>query len=197
MKKNYTLYQTRGFNRAIFVFMVVALLLPTFILTPSAARGENPVIPSAARELASEGTQTDSTTYVSYAQFIAEHPEKRGLFEDINPIVYINSDNLEKYGGTEPVVAECNMAQVNKLYVASEDFEQVTLLKVRISSAAELRTLDLNRLAGFENLEMIFILFEYDICGNQSEGCLPAKTATAVPATTKNVKVIWQLGIPE
>ncbi|MDL2296572.1 hypothetical protein LJC68_05435 [Bacteroidales bacterium OttesenSCG-928-B11] len=192
MKKNHTLYLTRGFNRAIFIFMVAALLLPAGMLSA------NSVISSTAKELASEGTQTDSTTYVSYEQFIAEHPEKESLFTERKAILRLSSTGVRTMGEATPVVLRCNMVDADRLFQSDASCNDVKLINITINYEDDLRTLDLSGLQGFGNLKYVRLLFGFDIFSNYpDENSLREKIKTIIPGVPTNVTVIWALAPPQ
>lgn len=166
------------------------------VVIPSAARGGNPVIPSAARELASEGTlpiEQENITFRSVQEAVENNETLNQLLFGLHPYLTISAEGVGT-GFHEPSLHAYCYDSIYKLYEENDLYSEVKVLHIYIDNP-NYAEIDLAQLQNFENLEYIVISFTYDACGNMSDSCLLTRTQNIIKAGDKSVTVLYQLSI--
>lgn len=140
--------------------------------------------------------QEYSQSLISMNASEAEH--LKSLVEDLQPSVYISESSLEQYGDQLPKVANCEITSVGRLYELQQLYSSIEIIRININSASELSYIcDYTQLSGFYSLKYILLVFQYDVCGNQTQNCLANYTNTIVQNISPKVKVLYRLDIIE
>lgn len=126
-----------------------------------------------------------STT--SFDQLKAENLKE--LVYDIQPTLYIINREVKTTGEVKPLVGELEISDISTLYLKNSIFEKVEILKIRVLSPTQAKTiLNIPLLADFKSLKYIQFVFSYSIS-------LTSIEALYVPDS--RVAVLYSIEIPE
>lgn len=122
----------------------------------------------------------------------------RDLVTGLNPTVFVSGGEVSATGEGAPEVLVCDGPSVSLLYSGHPAFKRVKLLRINIPSEGELPDpLDLEALQGFENLQFIYLVFGYDVCGDNSESCLGDKVGKLIPGHDGAVITFFEISIAQ
>ncbi|MDR0206333.1 MAG: hypothetical protein LBI45_03630 [Bacteroidales bacterium] len=119
------------------------------------------------------------------------------LIFGIHPNVMIEADSkpyIFKNVG-EPVQAFCDINEINSLYADTTMFQAVRILHLYNVKNGNIPTLDLTQMTAFENLEYIYIAFNYNACEDMSENCLPNIIRNFIIPNNKKITVLYKLDL--
>ncbi len=120
------------------------------------------------------------------------------LVTGLNPTVFITDGGVTVAGDGSPEVLICDGASVSALYTGNPSFKRVKLLRINIQSEGDLPDpLDLDALQGFENLQFIYFVFGYDVCGDNSDSCLGEKVGGLIPGHDGAVITLYEISIAQ
>ena len=120
------------------------------------------------------------------------------LISELHPTIYINEDNIFVYGGGSFLAVECLPSQINQLYTVDNRYETVELIKIKLRNASDAFNLNLSNLQHFSNLKYVQIIFEYAVCGAQTNNeCLLNAASSYFQAGETPVLVMFHLAIPQ
>ncbi len=129
-------------------------------------------------------------------------PDLESLARDVHRAIYfIDGDQVlsdNDTPGEEILVAFCDAASVNSLYEINRALTMVQMLRIEIASSAETSVrIDLSRLSSFLNLKFVYILFTTDVCGRNTETCLEGIVREMITGTRDQVRIIYELSVPQ
>lgn len=129
---------------------------------------------------------------------IGDNTEMDHLVSVLQPTIYAVDGELKRIKETEPAtVVVANTKSYSLLTVNNSWFNDVKILIVAISDTEELdATLKLEDLKGFEKLQSVIVIYEFDVCGDQSSDCLKKMTDNIVKGHD-DLSVFYQLSIAE
>ena len=121
------------------------------------------------------------------------------LSTEISPAIYLSDSKSVGYGNGTPLVVYSDAQSIPMMYNQNDDFNAVELLVVSMNKPDDEKvTLVLKNLTSFINLKYVLLVYKYDSCGKNQDGCLKLKTDTmvmSVPGST--LTVLYSLSIPQ
>lgn len=142
--------------------------------------------------------QTVQSLDVALSADTEELQHLESLINDLNPTVYLQGTTVKAFGNGFPLVAECDTKSIGLLYDGNSLFNQVELIRIKIASSLEMAilTMDLNNLTGFPNLKYLYLIYTFDACGDQADGCLAENAGKSITGNESPVTVLYSLSIP-
>ena len=120
------------------------------------------------------------------------------LISDLHPTTFINENDIFVYGNENSSIVECVPAQLNQLYTVDARYETVELIKIKLRNASDVFNLNLSKLQHFSNLKYVQLIFEYAVCGAQTNNeCLLNAASSYFQAGETPVLVMFHLAIPQ
>lgn len=108
--------------------------------------------------------------------------------------IAITNDDFTIYESENPQVLQCDISAIGQLYQEEELYSGIRIIKMMIYNDTPV-ILDINRLASFEQLEYIQLIYKYDACGNGEENCLKEHAERMVLPGDRNITGLYQLQI--
>ncbi len=136
---------------------------------------------------------------VSYNDYVAnaESSELVSLATELHPSIYLNDGVYKEFGNGAAKVLNTDVASIPMLYEENGAFSEVELIRINIRSAAdEAAKINLEQLTAFENLKYVLFVYQYDVCGDNGDSCLKAKTDEKAATAESDIQVLYLLSIP-
>ena len=174
-----------GFNsnslriQKILIWLFFVIIMPTLNITAISAQTIDNIDNYIANADAEESQQLDK------------------LANELNSTVYLSQGNIKTYGVGSPIVLETGSESFDLLYENNSLFNRIELIKIKLNSSSDMQeTLNLEQLQNFYNLNYIYIIYTFDACGGQNEGCLTTQTQQFVQVSEEPVTILYKLSIP-
>jgi len=120
------------------------------------------------------------------------------LVTGLNPTLFISNGEIKTTGQGSPEVVICDGSSASLLYRSNPSFKKVKLLRINIPSPKEIPDpIDLEALQGFENLQFVYFVFGYDVCGDGSASCLGEKVSGLLPGHDGAVITFYEITIAQ
>lgn len=129
---------------------------------------------------------------------IGDNTEMDHLVSVLQPTIYAVDGELKRIKETEPAtVVVADTKSYSLLTVNNSWFNDVKLLIIATSDLKDLDTnLKLEDLKGFEKLQSVIVIYEFDVCENQNSECLKGLTDNLIKGHD-DLSVFYKLSIAE
>lgn len=151
---------------------------------------------AAAWQTAEAQQNANSLVCLRTADAVTQDVQLHDWLYRLQPTMFINEHSVAVHPvGEAASVLECVPSQTEKLYQDKGGFEQVKVIKIKLQTADAVLSLDLERLRAFPNLHYVWVVYEYDACGDAAEDCLPNLLEQGIThgEAAPDVKVLYEL----
>lgn len=118
----------------------------------------------------------------------------QGLVTNVQPAIYLTNGQSTAFGTGRPKVVFSDTHSLNMLYEGHASFNQVELIRLTVTTAGELpAAINLARFQGFDELKYLYVVFSYDACGDESDGCLSGILGPVIQEA--DIPILYKLSI--
>jgi hypothetical protein len=126
----------------------------------------------------------------------AGNEELDDLMKNMHPSIYLINGEYSTYGYGAPEVLFCDVQSLQLLNNSNTDFNTIRLIKVKVKDGQSLSSLILASLTDFQSLKYFAVVYEFDVCGDMSSGCLDALAGESINTEGTNVSLVTFLQVP-